>query len=252
MIPMGRRALAYLQRRLLPQPVDARHGEYSMVFSEDDTPRAPNDDLVELLLHAGQRARKVDLSHLAPRLRGRFRYPDSSVDLWPGEHYRLLAALAAEVGAKHVVDIGTAEGLSALAMLTADGARVTTFDLVPWHQYPRSCLTEEDFADGRLRQVLANIGDESRFVEQLPILRSADLIFLDAAKDGILEQRIIDSIERHGLPRRPIVVFDDTRMWNMLRIWRELKWPKVDATSLGHWTGTGIARAPAPPQGDGG
>jgi hypothetical protein len=36
------------------------------------------------------------------------------------------------------------------------------------------------------------------------------------------------------------LVFDDIRIWNMLRIWREIVRPKLDLTSFGHWTGTGI------------
>jgi hypothetical protein len=38
----------------------------------------------------------------------------------------------------------------------------------------------------------------------------------------------------------PIVVFDDIRVWNMLAIWHDLRWPKLDPTSFGHWSGTGI------------
>jgi len=37
-----------------------------------------------------------------------------------------------------------------------------------------------------------------------------------------------------------LVVFDDIRQWNMLKIWRDITRPKIDLTSFGHWTGTGI------------
>lgn len=34
--------------------------------------------------------------------------------------------------------------------------------------------------------------------------------------------------------------FDDIRLWNMLRIWREIRLPKMDMTSFGPWCGTGL------------
>lgn len=42
------------------------------------------------------------------------------------------------------------------------------------------------------------------------------------------------------LPGQPILVFDDIRAWNMLAIWREIRMPKLDLTSFGHWSGTGL------------
>jgi hypothetical protein len=39
----------------------------------------------------------------------------------------------------------------------------------------------------------------------------------------------------------PILVLDDVRLWTMLKFWRELALPKLDFTSFGHWSGTGLA-----------
>jgi hypothetical protein len=35
-------------------------------------------------------------------------------------------------------------------------------------------------------------------------------------------------------------MFDDTRVLNMIEIWRRLNRPKLDLTSFGHWSGTGL------------
>ncbi len=35
-------------------------------------------------------------------------------------------------------------------------------------------------------------------------------------------------------------MFDDIRVWNMLEIWRGIRRPKLDLTSFGHWSGTGL------------
>ena len=72
------------------------------------------------------------------------------------------------------------------------------------------------------------------------VLREADMIFVDAAKDGYLEQRLLDHFAEIGLKDRALIVLDDIRFWQMLTIWRGITHPKLDLTSVGHWSGTGI------------
>jgi hypothetical protein len=40
-------------------------------------------------------------------------------------------------------------------------------------------------------------------------------------------------------------MFDDTRLPSMLKFWRELDYPKLDFTSFGHWSGTGLVELSA-------
>jgi hypothetical protein len=35
-------------------------------------------------------------------------------------------------------------------------------------------------------------------------------------------------------------MFDDIRLMNLLSIWRGIQRPKMDITSFGHWSGTGL------------
>ena len=72
------------------------------------------------------------------------------------------------------------------------------------------------------------------------MLESADFIFSGAAKDGVMEQRFIDNFKPLQFKNAPIVMFDDIRLWKMLKIWRALDRPKLDLTSFGHWSGTGL------------
>jgi len=215
---------------------------YSMVFSEDDAASRPSERLLDISVHAIQRARAIDLSEISRRLSGRFTYPDSTINLWPGEHYRLLAALVSVLRPKLVVEIGTAEGNSSLALaqeLPPDG-EVVTFDIVAWQQYPRSCLMAADLNTGRLRQIVADLGTAAMCAQYADLLRAADLIFIDALKDGVLERRILQNFSAVCFRNKPILVFDDIRLWNMLKIWREIQIPKMDLTSFGHWCGTGL------------
>jgi hypothetical protein len=115
-----------------------------------------------------------------------------------------------------------------------------TYDLVPWQEYPGGCLRDDDFADGRLEQRHDDLCDEAAFETQRELLESADLLFVDAAKDGLMEQVLLDRFARLSFQQPVLVLFDDIRLWNMLRIWRGIRRPKLDLTSFGHWSGTGL------------
>jgi predicted O-methyltransferase YrrM len=230
-------ALRYARGWLGPHRAQARHAEKSMIFSLDDDPAGPSERLLDVGLAAVQAARDIDLSHLDARLDG----PPYWASIWPGEHYRLLAALGHVLAPRTIVEIGTATGLSALALRAgAPEATVATFDLVDWRAYPGSVLRDADFADGRLIQHLDDLSTTAGVERHRELLRSTTLIFVDAAKDGEQEARFLELLGGVEYDDPPIVVFDDIRQWKMLAIWREISRPKLDLTSFGHWSGTGL------------
>ena len=209
-----------------------------MIYSADDDPSRPSPALFETALAAINEARGISLSEISERLREPPLYPD----IWPGEHYRLLAAFIRVLQPKLVVEIGTATGLSALTMkrFLGSDAKLLTFDIVPWDQFPQTCLRAEDFEDGRLVQYIADLSKPWNMKLFESMIRPAGLIFIDAAKDGTGEQDFIDLLRPVQFESVPFVLFDDIRLWNMLAIWRRITAPKLDLTSFGHWSGTGI------------
>lgn len=211
----------------------AAHAELSGVASLHDSPGQPSARLLDLVPPLFAHARAATL----PRLEER--NAPALVQQWPGEHYKLIVALMEEVKPKLVVEIGTYTGLSALAFLRSPG-RLVTFDVVPWKRFPGTYLREQDFAAGRFEQIVADLGDPSAADRYAALLREADLVFVDAAKDGVLERRILANFERVKLRPGTLVLFDDIRVWNMLDIWRGIAHPKIDLTSLGHYSGTGL------------
>jgi predicted O-methyltransferase YrrM len=144
------------------------------------------------------------------------------------------------------VGVGTATGLSALALLDRMGedARLVTFDLVSWRGYPGAALRDRDFADGRLRQELDDLSTDGGAAKHRTLPEAADLIFIDAAKDGRQERAFLDQFERTAFRGAPLVVFDDIRQWKMLATWREVRRPKLDITSSGHSSGTAWSTSP--------
>lgn len=233
----------WLKRRLtgplLPDsPVPVRHAEHTMLLSVDDDPAGPNDFLLDLATRAIPRARSVSVDEVVRRMKQPPYYPN----VWPGEHYKLLAALLRELNPTVVIEVGTYTGLSALTMLThlPPGARLHTFDVLPWKSFPDTVLTEADFADRRLTQLIGDLGDRAVFDRHADLLAAADLMFLDGPKDGQFEQLFLDHLAGLRVTKQPVLVFDDIRLWKMLRIWRGIRRPKLDLTSFGHWTGTGL------------
>lgn len=214
-------------------PIAARHVEPSLIASPSGV---PSERLLDVALQAIAAARSVDLEWLAARDQSGF------ADVWPGEHYKLLVALVALLRPQTVVEIGTATGRSALAMKSAlrEDSRIVTFDVVPWQAVESTVLVNADFADGRLEQRSDDLSTPAGWRANAELLRSAELIFLDALHDGKQERSFMRGFEEVGLAAGPIVVLDDIRLWRMLSFWRDIARPKLDLTSFGHWSGTGI------------
>lgn len=219
-------------------PVRVRHAEPSMLFSADDDSSQPNDRLFDLALRAIQVARGADLAPISERMKTPPFYPD----IWPGEHYKLLAGIVSVLQPRTIIEVGTSTGLSALTMkhYLPPGGRVITFDILPWTSFSETCLRQADFADGQLIQHIADLANPEMVKLFKNELQEAEFIFLDAAKDGVGEQLFIDNLRKLPFATPPIVLFDDIRLWNMLKIWREIQAPKLDVTSFGHWSGTGL------------
>jgi predicted O-methyltransferase YrrM len=153
-----------------------------------------------------------------------------------------LAALVEELRPHRVVEIGTFTGLSALAILPAlptDG-QLVTIDVIPWDKISGTFLKNFDFVGGKLTQIVCDLREPQAWTLHSSLLREADLVFVDGPKDGVFERKLAQNFDLLGLKPGALVVFDDIRIWNMLRIWQEIAHPKLDLTGLGHWTGTGL------------
>lgn len=220
-------------------PIAALDVRPSLIFSQEDNPGQPNEELLDFSLDAIREARTIDLSDISSRIApGLLKTPDT----WPGQHYKLLAAMVKNLQPKLVIEIGTASGFSCLSLkksLPADG-KIVTFDIVPWKQYPDVVLNESDFADGRLKQQIADLTQPHVFNSFSKLISKADFMFVDAAKDGIMEQTFLNFFETVQFEKPIFIFFDDIRLWNMLSIWRRIKRPKIDLTSFGSWSGSGV------------
>ncbi len=220
-------------------PIQCRHAELSLLSSADDEPSKPNSYLIDLALDVISCARRVDLNDVCRRMSGPPYYPN----VWPGEHYKLLAGFVMVLKPNIVLEIGTAQGLSALTMkkFLPRGAKLVTFDIIPWSKFANTCLVASDF-DDRFVQSIDDLSDTQGAMKNRNLLEAADLIFIDAAKDGVMEYKFMENLRRISLKPNLITIFDDIRLWNMLAFWRNLTMPKIELTSFGHWSGTGVVQ----------
>src|SRR5258708_21930916 len=180
-----RRTLKSYNRQLIPL-LTIPYSQYSIIVPAESWKSYPNERLVDISLQAIQLAKKIDHSDIAAKMTERPHWPT----IWPGEHESLLSGLIQVLEPKVVIEIGTATGYSALAMKKFIKAKtkIFSFDIVPWREFPKCILTENDFVDGTLEQIIADLTDKTVFEKHESLLSQADFVFIDAAKDGIQEQ----------------------------------------------------------------
>jgi len=231
--------IGYFIRRFMKSPVNAAHQEYTMLYSQHDNPGRPTEELMDLVILAISHARKIDLSFL--RTRTEKIYPDPNE--FPGEHYRLLAGLVMALKPMVIIEIGTERGMSCISMKSVVPARtkIYTFDVRPWDEMDSPILRQDDFGPS-LTQYVADLNEPANQEKFKELFIDADLIFMDAAKDGKMERVFLTYFDTIPFKRLPILVVDDINNWNMLSIWRGITKPKMDVSSFGHFTGTGIVQ----------
>jgi hypothetical protein len=97
-----------------------------------------------------------------------------------------------------------------------------------------------DFDDGLVTQILEDLSEQRSFEKHRGTLNSADLIFLDGPKDGVFEYTLSRLLTTLKPKPNKYLILDDIRFLNMSRLWKSIASPKIDLTSFGHWSGTGL------------
>lgn len=214
----------------------ARHKEWSVIASADDEVAGPNQRLIDLTMVAASTASREKV-----RMDDRTNNEPDWTSIWPGEHYRLLLGLVRALQPSTVIEIGTFTGMGSLAILQAlpETAKLRTFDIVPWDQIPNTHLRSADFNE-RFQQVVADVSAPNGIEPYRALFEDADFVFIDGPKDGVTEARILLALETLHFRKSPIVMFDDIRVMTMIGIWRAIAKPKLDISSFGHWSGTGL------------
>lgn len=117
----------------------------------------------------------------------------------PPEDGRLLRLLTEAVGAKHVVEIGTSNGYSAIWLclaLRATGGKLTTYEI----NARRAALARENFKRAGVADIVTLVeGDAHKEVPKLK--KPIDILFLDADKEGYIDylKKLLPLVKPGGL-----------------------------------------------------
>ena len=214
-----------------------RHVIDSACWSVDDDPAAQKFDNWLLVCKAVLYASEVKLDIDNP-----------FANAFPGDHYRLLSGLLTvldnEYGLKSIVDVGTHFGTGTRVMLDfAPAADIATFDVTSWQDFPTTFLSSSDFSvnGGRLVQHLDNLQEDAAFNKHKELIVNADFIMCDGPKDGVFEREFLTKLSKTNFKNKPrFLLLDDIRFSTEMPLWRQIQSPKVDLTSFGHFSGTGL------------
>jgi hypothetical protein len=217
-----------------------RHFEPSIFYSKEDL--NTTTELITLVADAIKVASSTFLTC------GRKDAGISFLNIFPGEHYRILNSLVKVSKAKKIVEIGTYTGLSALSLKhNLPDVTVTTFDIIQWnkldvpsHFVPSDFYSANISSPPPLKQIVADLSKDKYFERYFNLLNDADIIFLDAPKDDKFEYAMAEKFKSLDSKNFKLLIVDDIQWINMIDFWRMIKSPKLDISSFGHFSGTGI------------
>jgi hypothetical protein len=164
-------------------------------------------------------------------------YFDYFFDLPGKEHYRLLSYLSTQFNNSNIIDIGTLNGHSALALAYNKTNKIHTFDIEKFVKNPKIENTENI-----IFHLDANLFDENVQNDWIYFIKNSPLIMLDVSPhNGLMEIDFYNFLKK--IDYQGIVLFDDILHFQEMR---ENFWDKVpdefkyDLTKYGHWSGTGL------------
>ena len=140
------------------------------------------------------------------------------------EHYRLLAYISKLYNGVTLLDIGSYQGSSAIALSFNKKNKVISYDIEQQPEIAEINIPNIKFIKGNVLK------------EEI----TAPFILLDTYHDGTFEQEFVDHLLK--INYKGLVMFDDIHLnKEMSNFWDGLKNEKYDLTEIGHHSGTGIA-----------
>jgi predicted O-methyltransferase YrrM len=153
------------------------------------------------------------------------------------EPYRLLYYFASLFNDSILIDLGTSNGGSALALSHNKTNQIFSFDIQERSEtnYFQNNNTFEKVP--RFKNVDFIISEN--FMKYLDLFLKSSFIYLDIAHDGIWENILLESLKNNNY--KGLVIMDDIHEFpEMNKIWNTISFKKFDLTKYGHWSGTGI------------
>ncbi len=151
------------------------------------------------------------------------------------ECYRLLIYLTQFFNNNTLIDLGTSNGASALALSTNNSNLIFSFDI---RDRTQIILTQGDSNPAPYSNRIDFITTYD-FTRYLDLILASPLIYLDIAHDGIWERKLFNLLTKHKY--KGIMICDDINDFPELKkFWDEIEIKKYNITKYGHFSGTGL------------
>ena len=144
------------------------------------------------------------------------------------EHYRLLVYLSYLFDGITILDLGTCQGHSAVALSQNKNNKVITYDIDK-----KENIIIDNVKNIEFRLLDINLEDDF-------VLEQAKIILLDIdPHDGVQEAKFYNKLRNINF--KGILICDDINLNDgMIKFWSNITEEKYDITDIGHWSGTGI------------
>lgn len=165
-----------------------------------------------------------------------------------GEHYFFLASLGLQLQNKKIIEFGTHHGRSAYTLAYGNRKKsnnntIITYDI-------QDVLLYGIFENTNIDYRIENLFDQNNREQNKDHILSSDVLFIDIdPHEGVLEYDMYLWLKENDY--KGIILFDDIHLGpghmgvssgnSMNQFWDKVDNNyKIDLTSVGHWSGTGL------------
>jgi len=210
-----------------------RHFEPSIIYSLQKEP-VLNEFIFNLFNNASNFAFSEKIKNIDNKLKDSQFY-----NTFPGSHYRILNGIVKFLNPKLVIEVGTYTGMGTFALSQNLNGEIVSFDIIDYKNF-ETHLNDEFLKKNKFKQYLSDLSEKTEYDKHYQLLNNADIIFIDAPKDGKFEYKLLENMTNLKNKENKILILDDIKFMNMINLWNSIKSPKMDAASVGNWTGTGL------------
>ena len=214
-------------------PKIIRHFEQTILYSLQQKPEL-NEFVFNLFKNSSNFAFSEKIKNINYKLKDSQFY-----NIFPGEHYRILNGIVKCLNPKLIVEIGTYTGMGTFALSQNLSGEIVTFDIIDYKNF-ETHLSDQFLEKNKFKQHLSDLSEKNEYEKYYQLLNNADIIFIDAPKDGKFEYKLLSNMTNLKNKKNKILILDDIKFVNMINLWNSIKSPKMDISSVGHWTGTGL------------
>lgn len=213
---------------------------FSPVITENQTPQPPDEPLIQVLQKTFKKIPGIDFRRLENRLQEK---DINRINRFPGENFKLQAAVVKQLKPKLIFEFGMGRGLNALCMkqYMKEHAYIVSVNMNDYHwKGSENCvLRDVDFTFGSMTEKKIDLSLPDNLADVLPSALEADMLVFKI-EDGLLLNKILVALLNAELKREVFWVVHHIRLWSIAPIWRNIQMPKMDLTSLGHSKGIGM------------